>query len=89
MRVVPLSTYRYSWSPTVSDLLFSATRLATASAKAIEEYLDSAQYREIGLDEAHDTGNEVMLYCEQYIAIPVGLLDATPDPNNRYIILPS
>ena len=88
MRVVPVSVYRYCWSPEVSDLLFAATRLATSSAETIEAYLDSAKYMEMGLQEAHKAGHEVMLYCEQYIAIPVGLLDLTRGTNTPSIILP-
>ncbi len=87
MRVVPLSDYRYCWSPSVSDLLFAATRMAVSSAEAIEDYLDSVQYREVGLDEAHDVGHEVMLYCERYIAIPIGLLGVLPTSSPQSVVL--
>jgi hypothetical protein len=88
MRIVPLSAYRYCWSPKVSDLLFAASRLGASPAEAIEAYLDSVQYCEIGLQEAHDAGHEVMLYCEQYVAIPLGLLEATLRSKAQSIILP-
>lgn len=88
MRVIPLSTYRYCWSPAVSDLLFAATKLATSSKEEIEAYLESAQFRETDLEDAHKAGHEVMLYCEQYISIPVGLFESTADSNPLSIILP-
>lgn len=88
MRIIPLTSYRYCWSPAISDLLFAATKLAASPREEIEAYLDSMQYREVDLEDAHKTGHEVMLYCEQYISIPVGLLGVTVDPNARSIILP-
>jgi hypothetical protein len=33
-----------------------------------------AEYQETGLMEAHAIGNEVMLFCESYMAIPISLL---------------
>jgi hypothetical protein len=89
MRVVPLSAYQYCWSPDVSDLLFAANRLAESPPEAVVAYLDSVQYRADGLQAAHSAGHEVMLYCEKYIAIPVGLLDVMPGPSAGSIILPS
>lgn len=88
MRVIPLSTYRYCWSPAVSDLLFAAKNMAASPREEIEAYLDLMQYREVDLEDAHKMGHEVMLYCERYISVPVGLLGVTVDPNARSIILP-
>lgn len=76
MRVIPLSSYRFCWSPKVSDLLFAANQLDKAGREEIDAYLDLAEYRESGLQEASATGHEVMLYCERYIAIPVSFLEA-------------
>jgi hypothetical protein len=76
MRVVPLSEYRYCWSPRTSDLIFAAAKLESADANDIDIYLDGADYREDGLADAHISGHEVMLFCEVYVAIPVGLLDS-------------
>jgi hypothetical protein len=73
MRILPLSDYRYCWSPNVVDLLFTAKKLAGASRSDIEDHLVSLGYREDGLVEAHAAGHEVMLHCERYIAIPVHL----------------
>ena len=89
MRIVPLTIHSYCWSPSVSDLLFEANRLANSPIEEIESFLDSAQYCEGDLKDAHDTGYEVMLFCEQYIAIPVGLLDGVQSSNRRSIILPT
>lgn len=87
MRVIPIGGYRYCWSPKISDLLFAATRLAEAGAKEVEAYLDSAEYRETDLQEAHDSGHEIMLYCERYIAIPIELLGDLPVSQTPAIIL--
>ena len=43
-------------------------------ASKIEEQLNLAEYQETGLMEAHAIGNEVMLFCESYMAIPISLL---------------
>lgn len=88
MRIVPLSTYRYCWSPKISDLLFVANNMATSTASDIESYLDSAEYCEHGLQEAHEVGNEVMVYCERYIAIPVSLIGNVTKHNQLAIVLP-
>lgn len=77
MRVIPMSTYKYCWSPAVSDLIFAATKYADGSHEQVNAYLDQAAYRESELNEAHASGHEVMLSCERYIAIPVELLGVT------------
>lgn len=74
MRIVPLSPYKFCWSPKVSDLLFAEKTLADSDEGQINSYLDSVGYCETGLQEAHDKGHEVMLFCERYAAIPVGML---------------
>lgn len=74
MRILPLSDYRYCWSPKAVDLLFAAKKLEGASQGEIEEHLASLCYREDDLAEAHATGHEVMLHCERYIAIPAHLV---------------
>jgi hypothetical protein len=87
MRIVPLSDYRYCWSPKVSDLLFAATELANAGPDKIHEYLNSAEYCEGGLAEAHAAGHEVMLSCAQYVCIPHGLLSGPQGGAEQRIIL--
>lgn len=89
MRIVPLSAYRYCWSPTISDLLFAATKLASAETSEVEKHLDSAGYREEGLADAYAAGHEVMLHCERYIAIPVRLLPDEAVGKPQRIILTS
>lgn len=74
MRVIPLSTYKYSWSPSVSDLLFAATEYVDGAPDPINAYLDRASYQQSDLDAAHASGHEVMLSCDRYVAIPIGLL---------------
>ncbi|KAA5842656.1 hypothetical protein F2A38_10640 [Pseudomonas chlororaphis] len=87
MRIIPLSDYRYCWSPKVKDLIFSAQRLATSSPQEIENHLDSLSYSETDLQAAYDMGNEVMLYCENYIAIPISLVTPPPEAKPQSIII--
>lgn len=89
MRIVPIGSYTYCWSPKVSDLLFAATDLANSPRDAIESYLDSAQYSDTELQDAHESGHEVMLHCERYIAIPIQLLGVTVTRDSNSIILTS
>lgn len=88
LRVVPLGSYRYCWSPRVRDLLFAATELKEASKDQIEDYLSSSEYQESSLQGAFDAGHEVMLYCDRYIAVPIGLLGMVAEPASPTIILP-
>lgn len=89
MRVVPLSSYRYCWSRTISDLLYTATQLESPSKEQIEKHLHEANYLESDLEGAHKLGNEVMLYCDRYMAIPIGQLGIAQSQVERTIILPS
>jgi hypothetical protein len=70
-RIIPLGPYRYCWSPKVPDFL----ALTTGANSSIEKLLAGAGYTESGLQQAHDMGNEVMLFCERYIAIPSHFID--------------
>ena len=87
MRILPLSDYRYCWSPNAVDLLFAATKLKDASPSEIEDHLTSLGYREDGLAEAHATGHEVMLHCDRYIAIPVNLVSGKGEESTGASIL--
>lgn len=90
-RVVPLTEYRYCWSPRVSDLLFKAKELADADPAAIRQFLESAEYQESELGAAHEAGHEVMLHCSRYVAIPIDLLSgqsSTPALPVSGIVLP-
>ena len=71
MRVIPLTGYQYCWSPKTSDLLFAAKKLERATTQEIEEYLISQDYREDDLSGAHESGHEVMLFCNVYVVIPL------------------
>jgi len=86
MRILPLSDYRYCWSPNSTDLLFAAEKLKGASQREIEDHLDSLGYCEDGLAEAHAAGHEVMLHCERFITIPVHLA-ATNEEESSGLIL--
>lgn len=73
-RILPLGPYKFCWSPLVSDMLMLAVDFPEADV--FERELGRRQYQELDLHGAHSSGNEVMLYCERYIAVPVHLLDA-------------
>lgn len=77
MRVIPLSTYAYCWSPVVADLLFAATEYSDGARAPINAYLDCAKYQQNDLRAAHTSGHEVMLSCDRYVAVPIGLLGET------------
>lgn len=87
MRIMPLSDYRYCWSPNTSDLLFLARRLSGAGKSEIEAHLESLCYREYGLAEAHLSGNEVMLHCERYITIPTHFIATHCEKSSGVILL--
>ena len=87
MRVIPLTAYRFCWSPKVKDLLFVANRHSESSREEIEIYLNSLDYRENDLTAAHEVGNEVMLFCEKYVAIPVSQLGVDLKTKNEGLIL--
>lgn len=87
MRILPLSPYRYCWSPNAVDLLFAAKKLEGASPSEVEAHLAALGYREDGLTEAHTSGHEVMLYCEKYIAVPAHLLATDGEANSGSSIL--
>ena len=84
-RIIPLGTYRYCWSPKNSDLLFLRSRPENVT---VESYLDSSEYREFDLEAARASGNEVMLYCDSYVAIPIDLLSEDRIEVTSNILLP-
>ncbi len=86
VRIIPTSTYRFCWSPNVSDLLFIAQEFKDASEEDINRRLDLAEYCEGDLQGAHTSGNEVMIFCEDYVCIPV-LPDSTTEHSEKPFIL--
>lgn len=67
VRIVPLGNYRYCWSRSTSDLL---SILKGAAVGQVQGLMDAAQYVDVDLAAAHRDGHEVMLYCDEYVAIP-------------------
>lgn len=88
VRIIPSTTYTYCWSPKVSDLLFIAKDMANSSKSEVHQLLDEMEYCEDSLDLASQKGNEVMLFCEQFISIPIGLFNIQK-PIASKIILPA
>lgn len=87
VRVIPLSKYKYCWSPKISDLLFASIHMRSSSQEEIESYLESLDYKESGLDDANAAGHEVMLFCERYIAIPEKMLGNVQEENYPQLII--
>jgi hypothetical protein len=85
VRVLPLSTYRYCWSPHYRDL---GTAIGKhANVEEIENVLDGAGYCEDRLDAAHASGHEVMLHCDCVLYIPSDLLKLNAAKNIGSLIL--
>lgn len=76
VRIIPLGVYTFCWSKIYSDLFLYKNSVQNST---IEEYLDAGQYVEGDLKGAVASGNEIMLFCDQYVAIPVDLLDEPED----------
>lgn len=74
-RIIPLYEYRYCWSPLVSDMLSLTGDLSDLQAGDIVPRLGKSFYCQDRLEEAHSSGHEVMLHCEQCVAIPIHLLE--------------
>jgi len=85
VRVIPIGQYKYCWSRKTSDLLSILKRLD--GPDAVERTLDGAEYTDDDLATAHSYGHEVMLHCESYIAIPVGLIEPQKTEERPKVIL--
>jgi hypothetical protein len=85
--ILPLSAYAFCWSSKVVDLLFAANQMENSPLDEIKSYLDSMQYRMEGLAEAHESGNEVMLYCDRYVAIPFHMVNERRVESDEPLIL--
>lgn len=76
-RILPLGQYSFCWSPATEDMLslvYNGVRPEDCPDK-----LESAQYTESDLKRAHESGHELMLYCERYIAVPISLCGRRDD----------
>lgn len=88
VRVIPLGNYSFCWSKKYADFLHivkdgPALDILTARLRA-------AEYGTADLALAHQSGNELMLCCDSYIAVPLGLLtDDVAAPSSSSIILAS
>jgi hypothetical protein len=85
VRVIPLGPYTFCWSPKVNDLVSIVTD--ASAVDRVEDYLDAATYQEADLKGAFDSGNEVMLACEEYVTIPYHLLKSTTTSSPAPLII--
>lgn len=72
-RIIPIGPYNYCWSTKIGDML--SIYIESSTSSSIDDVLKKANYIETNLKDARDSGHEVMLFCEKYIAIPIHLLD--------------
>lgn len=87
VRIIPLSEYNFCWSTKISDMLMLC--MAPSARETITQRLIAADYKDTDLSAAHESGNEIMIQCDSYISIPIGLLNEDIPPKNiSCIILP-
>lgn len=71
-RILPLGDYSFCWSTHVRDMM--ELFIGNSSMNSVRDELASANYIQSDLCSAHGSGHEVMLFCEKYICIPLGLI---------------
>lgn len=83
--IFPVGDYKYVWSPEVRDLLKVAKsdialvlrdKPQSDHESAIRGIMDGLNYQTDGLVEALRTKHEVVMMCDQYIAVPYHLYDS-------------
>ena len=85
VRVVPMGDYSYCWSSKCSDFLS-----LVKDGPSVEELtirLRRVDYGTTNLASAHQSGNELMLCCDAYIAVPIGLLPVDIKPAVSHLII--
>lgn len=69
VRIIPTTPYRFCWSPELPDLI---EYVATGSpGQTISDFLSQGGYMDADLGAAYASGNEVMVHCSEYVALPV------------------
>lgn len=82
VRIKPIGEYHFCWSSRRADLFASCF-----DSPSIEDFirrLNDSNYIEGDIEEAYNSGHEVMLYCDQYAAIPA---DTDPDKSGGIVVL--
>jgi hypothetical protein len=88
VRLIPIADYKFCWSPNVRDLYLPSKKHDSASVEEICAELERLAYREDGLGDAHNSGNEVMVSCAHYLLIPIHLCAlGEPSSSDGRIIL--
>jgi hypothetical protein len=87
VRIIPIDNYSYCWSSKYADFLHLAKNVS--SAEDLTSRLNISEYVTSNLELAHSSGNELMLCCDFYLAIPIGLLGNSEMqiPTSNIIIL--
>ncbi|MFN7156246.1 MAG: hypothetical protein ACK4OE_21455 [Acidovorax sp.] len=75
-RIIPIDKYQFCWSPKVTDMLQLID--ATTTPEKLRTALSASAYQTDDLKSAYESKNEVMLFCENYVAIPIKLIDVAP-----------
>lgn len=71
VRVIPLTPFSYCWSSNVEDLYTISLDYISSSSEEIESKLESLEYTTFNLSNSKNIPNEIMVTCNQYIAIPI------------------
>lgn len=75
-RIIPIDQYKFCWSPKVTDMLQLID--ATTTPEMLWAALTASAYQADDLKSAYESRNEVMLFCENYIAVPIKLINIAP-----------
>lgn len=72
--IFPIGDFKYVWSPEMEDLYFlfnniDDVELWTESPSDVFKKLDSLNYKDTDLKKALITHNEIMIHCDDYLAV--------------------
>lgn len=66
--VFPIGDFKFVWSPEIGDLFFISH---SVKPEGVASAMDEIQYKTSDLEEAIDSGFEVMVKCDEYYAVPM------------------
>jgi len=77
--IFPIGDFDFLWSPVVSDLYGDADwNEDETDAKVISNEVHQNKYQTTDLKAATKSGNEIMIWCKEYYAIPYSIYRANP-----------
>ena len=88
--IFPIGEFKFLWSPRIDDLNFAHHDLLDGlfadrtipptkvqRAQGLIKALRNVDYRTTDLKAAADSGNEIMIRCKEYYALPLEAIDGT------------